>query len=162
MSRPLKKRNVAFDPEVTLFIPSGVPRCGMDTVTFGVDEIEALRLTDMEGMYQGQAAEAMGISRQTLGNILSSARRKASEALTGGKAMRIQAGQPEAIQDGPVPIVDGCSRDSGNGCKQDSGSGCAEGSGGGCNKHSPDNPGSNSGSSCSHDGNNRCRNQAED
>lgn len=145
MSRPLKKRNVAFNPKVTLFTPSGVPRCRMDTVILGTDEIEALRLTDLEGMYQGEAAETMGISRQTLGNILCSAHRKVSEALTQGKAIRIGAMSTPGNRSSHPESPGGCARKTGNGCQQDdegdcgskSGDGCGSGTGGDCG-HGPD------------------------
>ncbi len=148
MSRPQKKRTVSFNPEVTLFIPSGVPRCRMGTVTFKTDEIEALRLTDLEGMYQGQAAEVMGISRQTLGNILCGARRKVSDALTTGKAMRISSENTRedchsSLADSGdfarkseagcnQPAVGVCRRRSASECGGKPGEGCGHGSGNGC------------------------------
>ncbi len=150
MSRPQKKRNVSFDPEVTLFIPSGVPRCRMDTVTFEKDEIEALRLTDLEGMYQGQAAEAMGISRQTLGNILCGARRKATEALTAGKAIRIASESAGEERLSSLSFTGDCYRKSGAGCNQPEG--------GGCNRHSGDDCGGKPGVGCGHGSGNGCGN----
>jgi len=143
MPRPLKKRNVTFSPRVTLFIPSGVPRCRMDSVSFGADEVEALRLTDMEGMYQDQAAEAMGVSRQTLGNILCGARKKVSEALTMGKAIRINGQCGEEA--GPAPsggcgdgFGEACGRGAEPGCGSASGDGCGGGSADGCGvQHGP-------------------------
>jgi uncharacterized protein len=140
MSRPPKKRTVSFEPKVTLFIPSGVPRCRMDIVTFRTDEIEALRLTDMEGMYQGQAADVMGISRQTLGNILCSARRKVADALTRGKAIEIAAdgetGKGRAFSETQGDCAreqgDGCSPHSGDGCKGHSANDCGQHQGAGC------------------------------
>ena len=57
-----------------------------------VDEFEAIRLTDLEGLYQADAAEKMSISRQTLGRILESARKKIADALVNGKALLIKGG----------------------------------------------------------------------
>lgn len=57
----------------------------------GVDELEALRLCDLEGLYHDRAAELIGVSRQTLGRILEQARKKVIEALVEGKALRIEA-----------------------------------------------------------------------
>jgi len=57
-----------------------------------VDELEALRLADKEGMYQEHAAERMNISRPTFGRIVETARRKVAEALVEGKALRIEGG----------------------------------------------------------------------
>ena len=58
-----------------------------------MDEIEAMRLADLEGMYQEQAAERMDVSRQTFGRIITSAHRKVAEALVEGKALRIDGGE---------------------------------------------------------------------
>ena len=154
MPRPLKKRNVTFSPRVTLFIPSGVPRCRMDSVSFGADEVEALRLTDMEGMYQDQAAEAMGVSRQTLGNILCGARKKVSEALTMGKAIRIngQGGEEAAI--GPSG---GCGDGFGEACGRKAEPGCVSASGDGCGGGSADGCGAHHGPGCREDKSHGCR-----
>jgi len=65
----------------------------LEEVTLGVDEFEALRLADLEGMYQEQAAREMGVSRQTFGRIVANARHKVAEALVGGKALRIDGGE---------------------------------------------------------------------
>ena len=157
MSRPPKKRTVSFEPEVTLFIPSGVPRCRMDTVTFRTDEIEALRLTDMEGMYQGQAADVMGISRQTLGNILCCARRKVADALTMGKAIEIAA-DGETGKGRFLPDAQGdCARAQSDGCSQHSGDGCREIAGSGCKGHSTNDCGQHQGAGCGHEEMGGCR-----
>jgi predicted DNA-binding protein (UPF0251 family) len=65
-----------------------------------LDELEAIRLTDLEGLYQEQAAVALGVSRQTLGNILKSAHAKVAEALVQAKALRIEGGTVQCS--GPV------------------------------------------------------------
>ena len=57
-----------------------------------LDEFEALRLADLEGQYQEQAAERMGVSRSTFGRILDSAHHKVAEVLIEGKALRIEGG----------------------------------------------------------------------
>jgi hypothetical protein len=59
----------------------------------GEDELEAIRLADFEGLYQEEAAERMHVSRQTFGRIIASARRKVAQALTEGKALRIEGGE---------------------------------------------------------------------
>jgi predicted DNA-binding protein (UPF0251 family) len=64
----------------------------LDQVVLSVDELEALRLADKEGMYQDQAAEQMKISRPTFGRVVEAARRKVAEALVEGKALRIEGG----------------------------------------------------------------------
>jgi uncharacterized protein len=57
-----------------------------------LDEFEALRLADLEGLYQEQAAARMGVSRATFGRIVEAAHRKVAEALVHGKSLRIQGG----------------------------------------------------------------------
>ena len=64
----------------------------LDEVNLTVDEFEAIRLADLEGLYQEQAAEKMGVSRQTFGNIITSAHRKIADSLVNGKAVKIAGG----------------------------------------------------------------------
>lgn len=54
------------------------------------DEFEAIRLADVEGLYQDEAAKRMQVSRQTFGNILASARRKLGEMLVFGRSLNIR------------------------------------------------------------------------
>ena len=66
----------------------------------GFDEAEALRLADLEGLYQEAAARRMGISRPTFGRIIESAHRKVADALLNGKALRIDGGEVSIIPKG--------------------------------------------------------------
>jgi predicted DNA-binding protein (UPF0251 family) len=61
-------------------------------VTVSVDEVEAVRLADEQGLYQEQAAEKMNVSRQTFGRILESAHKKIAHALVNGKALSVEGG----------------------------------------------------------------------
>jgi hypothetical protein len=61
-------------------------------VYLSFEELETLRLVDLEGMEQAQAAFCMGISRKTLWNDLKSARKKVALALVNGWAIRIEGG----------------------------------------------------------------------
>lgn len=90
MPRPPIKRQIGCRAGATYFKPRGIPMRELETVELAADELEAIRLTDLEGMYQEQAAEQMGISRQTLGNILKRAHKKVAEALVLGKAIGIE------------------------------------------------------------------------
>jgi len=92
MPRPFCQRRIAFVPSVTYFKPAGIPLNQLDEVALTLDELEALRLADLLGLYQEQAAERMGISRATFGRIVESARRKTADALTAGKALRLEGG----------------------------------------------------------------------
>jgi predicted DNA-binding protein (UPF0251 family) len=57
-----------------------------------LDEFEAIRLADLEGLYQEQAAGRMQVSRPTFGRIIESAHRKVAEALVQGRALVIRGG----------------------------------------------------------------------
>jgi predicted DNA-binding protein (UPF0251 family) len=90
--RPRCRRFVETSPVSAVFKPAGVPLRDLPAVEMTVDELEALRLADLEGLYQEDAAARMGVSRPTLGRILESARRKVAEALVLGRALRIEGG----------------------------------------------------------------------
>jgi predicted DNA-binding protein (UPF0251 family) len=62
-------------------------------VILGLDELEAIRLADLECLYQQAAARRMGVSRQTFGRIVESGRRKVAEAIVERKCLRIEEGQ---------------------------------------------------------------------
>jgi predicted DNA-binding protein (UPF0251 family) len=64
----------------------------LEEVALSVDELEALRLADLEGLYHDRAAASMGVSRATFGRIVETARRKVAEALVQGKALKIGGG----------------------------------------------------------------------
>lgn len=95
MPRPVKCRKVHFRPGFTWFKPAGIPVKQLDEAVLTIDELEALRLADLEGLYQEDAASRMKVSRQTFGNIVESARRKTADALINGKAIRIEGGNVE-------------------------------------------------------------------
>jgi DNA-binding XRE family transcriptional regulator len=63
-----------------------------------MDELEAVRLADLEGIYQETAAKRMNVSRQTFGNIIKSAHKKIAEALVNAKALRIEGGVVKMIE----------------------------------------------------------------
>lgn len=100
MPRPPCCRRISGGPACTVFKPAGIPARHVQQVTVTLDEYEALRLADLEGLYQEQAAERMGVSRPTFGRILISAHRKVAEALVGGKMLRIEGGQVACAPDG--------------------------------------------------------------
>ncbi|MBQ9105096.1 MAG: DUF134 domain-containing protein [Mailhella sp.] len=92
MPRPKHCRYVSSAPSVTYFKPRGIPLRELEEVTLSVDELEALRLADMEGLTAIDAAQHMQVSRHTFGRTLASARRKVATALCQGQAMRIEGG----------------------------------------------------------------------
>ena len=97
MSRPPKCRRVAFFPNVTYFKPAGIPLRDLGEVRLSVEEAEAIRLKDLEGLEQVGGAERMKISRPTFQRILASARQKMADALFNGKAIRIEGGNFEMV-----------------------------------------------------------------
>jgi predicted DNA-binding protein (UPF0251 family) len=86
-------RRIGCRPAAGLFKPAGIPASALEEINLTVDELEALRLADLDGLYHAKAAARMGVSRQTFGNILESARRKSAECLVYGRALRIHGGQ---------------------------------------------------------------------
>ncbi len=92
MSRPIKVRRIACCPEANYFKPRGIPVVELEEVILSTDELEAVRLADLDGLYQEKAAGNMKISRQTFGNIIRSAHKKIADALVNGKALRIEGG----------------------------------------------------------------------
>lgn len=98
MVRPRLQRKVSGEFGATYFKPAGIPVRDLKTVNLTLDELEAVRLADLEELYQVDAAEKMNISRQTLGNILKSAHKKIAEALIQGKAIRIEGGAVEYVR----------------------------------------------------------------
>jgi predicted DNA-binding protein (UPF0251 family) len=92
MSRPFKCRHIRCQPGTTYFKPRGIPLVGLQEVVLTVDEFEAIRLADLEGLYQEEAAKKMKISRQTFGNIINSAHGKIADAIINGKAIKIEGG----------------------------------------------------------------------
>jgi predicted DNA-binding protein (UPF0251 family) len=92
MARPPKWRRVGFVPEITYFKPAGVPLASLDEVCLSVEEAEAIRLKDLEGLEQEECAQRMRISRPTFHRVLGAARRNLADALLNGKAIRIEGG----------------------------------------------------------------------
>lgn len=95
ISVPRKRRRcrVEFLPPATYYKPAGVPLRELEEVSISVEEFEALRLKDLEGLEQVQCAERMGVARTTFQRILYAARTKIAEALVEGKAIRIEGGR---------------------------------------------------------------------
>ncbi len=92
MPRPCCLRYVGQTPCARYFKPAGFPIRMLEEVVLGLDELEALRLADLNGLYQEQAAEQMKISRPTFSRIVEEARRKVADVLIHGKALRLEGG----------------------------------------------------------------------
>lgn len=92
MPRPRCCRRIACRPGAARFLPSEGGLAGAADVVMTLDEFEAIRLADLLGLYQEQAADRMEVSRTTFGRIVDSAHRKIAEALVEGRPIRIEGG----------------------------------------------------------------------
>lgn len=92
MPRPRICRRVWFEPNVTYFKPARVPLRELEEVILAVEELEAIRLKDFEGLEQEEAAKKMSISQPTFFRLLDSARKKIADAMINGKAIKIEGG----------------------------------------------------------------------
>ena len=90
--RPKKIRWVKCEPGEKCFRPQCKPLKELDGVFLTLDEFEAIRLADFEGLKQESAAKKMRISRSTFSRIISRAHEKISDALVNIKAIRIEGG----------------------------------------------------------------------
>ncbi len=97
MPRPLKCRRVQGHPRAGCFKPAGIPGCELEEIVLTIDELEAVRLADFEGLYQEAAAEQLGVSRQTFGNILKAAHAKVADCLVNAKKLKIEGGVVECV-----------------------------------------------------------------
>ncbi|WP_423792721.1 DUF134 domain-containing protein [Methanocaldococcus indicus] len=90
--RPKIVRLVSEEPKFKVFKPQGIPISELDKVNLTVEELEALKLVDYLDLTQEEAAKLMGISRRTLWNLLTAARKKIVDALLHGKVIYIEGG----------------------------------------------------------------------
>lgn len=87
MPRPKKCRQLSCCAPCSMFKPNGIASNELTKIQLEADEFEALNLGDVLKLSQLDAAESMGISRQTFGNLLASARKKVATAITQGHAL---------------------------------------------------------------------------
>ncbi|MCK5491211.1 MAG: DUF134 domain-containing protein [Candidatus Pacebacteria bacterium] len=89
MPRPRLNRKIRFNPDVLYFKPRGIPMRILDEIELTVEEVEALRLKNIEEFSQIECAKKMKTSQSTLQRILASAYKKISQAIIEGKAIKI-------------------------------------------------------------------------
>ncbi|CAH0535410.1 hypothetical protein VST7929_02983 [Vibrio stylophorae] len=89
MARPKISRRICGRAPYSCFKPNGVPTHSLTQVQLLPEEFEALRLADLEGLSQLDAAAQMQVSRQTFGNIVASARYKVAQCLVHGQALML-------------------------------------------------------------------------
>jgi len=98
MPRPRIRRIISSMPEVNYFKPAGVAMANLNEAVLTVDEYEAINLIDLQGVEQNKAAKKMKISQPTLSRLLKSARKKISDAIINGKAIKIKGGTYKMAQ----------------------------------------------------------------
>jgi predicted DNA-binding protein (UPF0251 family) len=104
MPRPRKRRILSRPRRSTVFKPAGVALNKLQQVRLLAEELEVLRLADLEGLTQAQAAERMGVSRSTVQRILARARRQVALALSDQQALYIEG---HTINPDPRPPMSG-------------------------------------------------------
>ena len=95
MPRPRHCRRVCFEPGITYFKPAGVPMTDLEEIVLTVDEFEAIRLKDVDGLEQEQSAQRMNISQPTFHRLYLEARKKIADVIVNGKALKIEGGTYE-------------------------------------------------------------------
>ena len=89
MPRPRKHRRICCNPSAYYFKPRGIPMYKLLEIVLDHDELESLRLADLLAYSHEKAAKKMKISRATFGRIVEAARKKVTDGILNGKAIRI-------------------------------------------------------------------------
>ena len=120
MARPISTRQIPRGLRGRSFKPQGIPAARLEHLPLTLDGLEALRLADLEGLYQEEAARRMGVSRATFARVLTAARKTVADALVHGKAVEIGGGVVDRRAQGewPCPVHGGRQR-RGRGCRCD-------------------------------------------
>jgi len=92
MARPVKWRKIENIPTVPYFVPSEKDIDEIPGNVLKLEELEAVRLKDLEGLEQEECAQKMQVSRPTFQRILISAREKITDSLVNGKTLKIEGG----------------------------------------------------------------------
>ena len=104
MPRPVKRRMVCQEPRFKVFGPPNISN--KNSVCMPVEEYEAIRLIDHEGLTQEECAKLMGVARTTVQKIYDDARFKIADALVKGFTLRIEGGNYNICSN--MPIGRGC------------------------------------------------------
>jgi uncharacterized protein len=109
MARPTLPRHVGCRLTGRGFRPIGQQACKVGALSMGLDEVEAIRLADLEGLYQDAAAGRMGVSRQTYARILARARHTVASSLLEGRMLIVASGPVIEERGSPpeCPVHDG-------------------------------------------------------
>ena len=90
MPRPRLRRRVRGRPNSSYFKPTGIRIIELEETILNMSEFEAIRLVDFKNIEQSKAAKQMQVSQPTLSRTLTSARKKISDAIINGKAIKIE------------------------------------------------------------------------
>lgn len=90
MPRPKRPRCLRFNPNIFYFKPQGIPLRNLEEIVLLPDELEALKLYEVDGLSQIEASKKMKISQPTFARILNSAQKKLAVAIIKGKAVKIE------------------------------------------------------------------------
>ncbi len=93
MPRRKRHRYVHQEPPISVYKPAGIPIKELDEILITLDEYEAMRLADFEGMNQREACEIMQISQSTFNRVLAAARKKIAQGIVEGHVLRIEGGR---------------------------------------------------------------------
>ena len=97
MRGPYRKRRIHLPPRFGHFKPAGVPRRLLKRIELTLDEYEAIRLADYEGLEHLAASEKMNISRSTFTRLIEKARHKLAEVVIDGREMVIEGGNIDLV-----------------------------------------------------------------
>ncbi len=118
MPRPPVEKTIPADLSERVFKPRGLPASRAERVELSLDGLEALRLVDLEGLYQEAAAERMGVSRATLSRVLEKARRAVALALVEERMLVVEGGDVRRSRRKRWPCpVHGQGQRRGRGCR---------------------------------------------
>ena len=106
MARPVKPRRICTLPSNVGLTPIG--GCSSGKIIMSVDEYEAIRLLDFEGLSQEETATKMGIARTTVTAIYATAREKLADTLVNGKTLKIEGGEYVICSDNGCNCSDNC------------------------------------------------------
>lgn len=101
MPRQKKLRYCRGVDGFNLFKPAGIPLSQLEIAELGLDELEAMRLCDLDGKQQEEAAQAMGVSRGTIQRLLQSGRKKLLTSITEGQALSFEDAEHVCISPRP-------------------------------------------------------------
>lgn len=99
MPRPKCCRKISCIPDINYYKPKGIPASLLEENILTLDELESIKLADLQGLYHEQASKQMKISRQTFGRIINSAHQKIADVFINGKALRIEGGKVETREE---------------------------------------------------------------